>query len=691
MKKSFFPVLIAAVALLFSSCIKNVESDGVKAVRMGQAALLTAQAAATTTEANANAALTTAMAAYQATLGAVNTAEAAAIAVQAANEKLMNDARVAREVANTAEKTEQIRHQTAVNKINEDVATAQGALDKQVAVNSLARENAENLVNLAQLANAKAMAEYQAAFNVANNAYNLANQKILNEQNLIAAQTALDAAKLAAAQAAAAAKIADEMFIANLKEQKLTDLAGEYNAAVANYNVTQGAINDLKNNVIANTQLIAALNASFTPDSGLFATYPPAPFVPTVASATTIKILRTAVATATADVATKTTAVATAVANKATADALVVSTKAVLDGSPLEVIKAQWTAKYNAEVLVNSGLQTQWLLNQIVMTDPDSVVVWNDAIAATATALADTLTQAGLKATAVLDVAAAQLALTTAQGDTLVPYTAYYITLAWEHLNAGVSFAPAQWVTLANAPTYELLEQTAGIWNTIADRDEWTAAVAAQGTATTGPLGAITAARALVATKAADLATANTDLATATADLATAITTYEAKKAISDPYVARFAALTAIAAKLTAQIAGSNARLASIENLILWLTAYDSVPPVNPPAGYTEATYAANQAKWAAAVADAALKATAKTTADANLTAAKAALTAANTALADGLVSYKLQQPFDQQYIAFLTAQLADLNAEIDAQVIILAQKKSVVTMWLDKIKLALA
>ena len=67
------------------------------------------------------------------------------------------------------------------------------------------------------------------------------------------------------------------------------------------------------------------------------------------------------------------------------------------------------------------------------------------------------------------------------------------------------------------------------------------------------------------------------------------------------------------------------------------------------------------------------------------------ALAAAKTALANAITSYTQNLPFDQQNVAYLSIQIDDLNLQIAAQTSILAQRKSVLDMWLEKIRLALA
>ena len=103
-----------------------------------------------------------------------------------------------------------------------------------------------------------------------------------------------------------------------------------------------------KNNVITKQQLLIALNASLLPDSGLFASGNPANAnitYPNIANATTIKLLRANLATATTDITTRTAAIATAKANDDLAIVDVAAKKAAMDGAPLEVIKTDWASE----------------------------------------------------------------------------------------------------------------------------------------------------------------------------------------------------------------------------------------------------------------------------------------------------------------------------------------------------------
>jgi hypothetical protein len=78
MRKIRFTILAVLMAGLFitNGCVKNEESEGVKQLRLGQAALLQARATATTMEAEAEAAYTLAMAAVQEAQAQMNLANA---------------------------------------------------------------------------------------------------------------------------------------------------------------------------------------------------------------------------------------------------------------------------------------------------------------------------------------------------------------------------------------------------------------------------------------------------------------------------------------------------------------------------------------------------------------------------------------------------------------------------------------
>ena len=428
MKKSFFPLILAAVVILATSCIKNTESEGVKAVRMGQASLLTAQAGAATTIATAQAALATAQAAYQQALAANETAQAA-----------YENAQAASVTAQTAAITEQNRHAAALNALNEDLAAAQNAADKAAATNALAEENANSAYTLANLALLKANLDSQ-----------LATQKLTAEAALLAAQQNLDQAKLANLRAIAAAQLQNDLLMAQLKESNLTSLANSYNSSYSAYLNVQSTINDLKFMVIEDQQTLAGMNKD-------------------IADSTMVQVARKAVATKTTELANANADVTTAQANDDAALAIIASLKQAKAGTPLATIKAANQVKLDAENVVNAGIISERLAKQAEINDADFqlaiVKAVSDTVAATNTlgaantakgvAAADTLTKTNA-------VIAAQLVVTADIADTTTKSTAYYTTHSWSHYNMGVL---VNTVSYSIAAATEFLDQTAGVWN----------------------------------------------------------------------------------------------------------------------------------------------------------------------------------------------------------------------------------
>ena len=664
MKKSFFTLILAAVVILATSCIKNTESEGVKAVRMGQASLLTAQAGAATTTATAQAALATAQAAYQQAQAAVQTAMAAS-----------ENARAAREVVNNAAIAEQNRHDAAMNALNEQLATAQNALDKAAATNALAEENARSANALALMAKQKADLDLQ-----------IATQKLTAEASLLAAQQNLDQAKLDNIVATATAQKQNDVLMAQLKVQNLSDLASSYNNSYSAYLSVQSTINDLKNMVIEDQQTLAGMNKD-------------------IADSTMVQVARKAVATKTTDLATANSAVVTAKANDDAALAIIDALKLGKAGTPLATLKAANQVKLDAENVVYANITSEKLSKQAEINDADFQLAIAKANADLATANTDLATATANQATAITDtVAKAAVVATkaadvaTAVTDTTAKSLAFYTTATYQHLNAGVPFSPARFVSPSNAKAAELQEQAGGIWNSLADKTDYDNAVLVYNAA----LLTLTNSRTALTTAKTALATANTDLATSKAaytTATTAVTTATTAKTVAvaalkvqtDKMTVLTDALTAINARLTA----SNARILGYTNFDTWLAGALLIDPktIDFDAKITAAMLVEDNTD-PANLGTKQLLATAKlvvTNPDPAVMDATKALAAAKTALANAITSYTQNLPFDQQNVAYLSIQIDDLNLQIAAQTSILAQRKSVLDMWLEKIRLALA
>ena len=649
MKKSFFPVILAALVLLSTSCIKNVESDGVKAVRTGQAALLNAQATAATTLATSTAALNAATAALTTAQANVATAQAATETAKAAGITLTNAA--------TAETN---RHAAAVNALNEALLTAQNATDKAKAVDALAQETANSAIILANLAQQKA--DLDAA---------LAKSQITSQQDLAAAQLLLDQAKLTNAQALAASQQANIELLAKLKASGLSTLGTDYSLAFAAYIATQVSIND------ANVTLIG-LKASL------------ATAKTSIADSTTVKAARSAVKDATTSLAAKNSAVVDATTNDNAALALIASAKAAKSGTPLGVILTANQAKLDAEKIVYANLYANELVQKAQINDADAVA----ARAAAATAENNALTA---KTAAALDTVAkktdvtnATAAVTAAKADTVVKYTAYKVTASWEHLNAGASFAPPRFVTVFNAPAAELEEAVGGVWNSVADRNEEANAIAAAATSKA----AYDASKATLVTAQATLATANTAFTTSKTAFATAKTAYDTAVTAHKVLTDALKVLQDADDVLNAKLAASNTRILNYTNFIALLNTWIISDPstTDLDLAIAKAVYAEDNTQLLPAGVTASAGGTLQllATAKGDVTTAKAILVTKQGLLADAITSYTSNLPLSQNSVVYLTAQIADQTTKIANLTSILAQQNAVVNMWLGKIADAL-
>ena len=134
MKNPLLLLSFSLVVFFATSCIDNDESEGVKQIRLGQAALLQAQAEAATTLANSEAALNAAAAAYQQAQADVQTAQAKA----------------------TEEGT---RHEAAINALKEELRAAQTEASKADIQQQIERAEAQHEVEMMQLEVSKIHAE----------------------------------------------------------------------------------------------------------------------------------------------------------------------------------------------------------------------------------------------------------------------------------------------------------------------------------------------------------------------------------------------------------------------------------------------------------------------------------------------------------------------------------------------------
>lgn len=239
MKKLLYPVLISMVALLATSCIKDLESDGVKSMRTSQAALLTAMATAQTTNATADAAL--------------KAAQAALTSAQADNAKAESAAYVQQMTITNAAATEKNRHDAALNALNESLQAAKDAQTKATLTAQMAEEAAQSAFNLNKIANDQTMLDASIETN-----------KIYNDMALLNAKTALDKAQKD--NDINLQKQAQQYAtnLASLKTQVQSDLVAGYNTAYYSWSNQSVRINDINKSII---QLGMDLNDAKTTDS----------------------------------------------------------------------------------------------------------------------------------------------------------------------------------------------------------------------------------------------------------------------------------------------------------------------------------------------------------------------------------------------------------------------------------------
>jgi hypothetical protein len=649
MKKSFFPVILAALVLLSTSCIKNVESDGVKAVRTGQAAYLTAQATAATT-------LATSQAALNASIAAVNTAKAAVATAKAATE----NANAAGVILTNAGIAEQNRNAAAINALNEAIRVAKDANTKDSLVNALAKAKAQSAYDVAVLA--QQLADKQSEVALA---------KVQADQDLAKAMSDFEAAKLTNASDLALAKIENDKLLVSLKEAGLTTLTTAYSASFTTYLATQDKINT------ANEELIGLKG-----DLAIAKT--------DIADSTTVKAQEAVIVTNQNNLTKAKAAVVDATANDVAAIALVAAKQAAFDGTPLNTLLIANQVKIDAEVQVIAGLVSDSLQKQAQINDADFVMEYAAANTAKLNAQ-DAKDAAALDTIAPFNaVAVANVAVAAAKLDTIAKSTAFYTTLSYEHMNNGVRFVTVpvggKFVAPVNAKTAELEELTLvgtgwiGLPGDITDYMNAT-------TVYNDALKALTNTRDTLTKRKLTLGTASTAFTTAKAALTPAITKLTAATAAFKVLDDKLTLLTSEQTVINGKCAASRTRLTAYVTfkgqLNGWITLDTNTITK------AEALAAAKLAQDNVDPAELGTKQLLKAAVD-NVDAKNVVLAASVAELDVVIASYKADLPLDQNGVVFLTAQIADKNAEITYLTSILAQQKAAVDAWLAKIAIAL-
>jgi hypothetical protein len=442
--------------------------------------------------------------------------------------------------------------------------------------------------------------------------------------------------------------------MAELKADNLGQLAGEYAAAVAAYNAEQTTIDVMNDNLIATTQNLAAITKQVADSSGSTVN------VPALRAALATAI--TAKATADADVTAKT-------ATRDTKQAALDVANAAVKGYPLNTLEQSIKDTLSKETIRNANYQAQIIMLNTRIQNVDSVAKRNAADAAVVTAqnAYNAAALAFSTGTTVQDSINAEFYFRSNNVPNLAAAAAAGFSdpnsvppglTCWDYTVAGVHNA---YVPFANAVQFQNLNPSDPIDN--AARAAAQVAYNTMFSKDTAFVNTEVRARALVAATLANL---------------------NAKKAIAAPFDTWFNTYTTDIANFTLLKNNSSARIAALNALV----AYIENAKINPPPGD------ANLAALTQAVTDATA---ALATANTNLTNSKTAQTAAGTAvtnarnaLAAGITAWTLNKPFDQQDVAYMTLQIADMTAQIASEKIILAQDLAVVNMWLAKIQTAL-
>lgn len=212
-------VCLIGIAGLFTSCINQVEPEGLQTLRQGKAAYYQALAALQTANADkakAEAAYTTAMAAADA---AYREAEASLVSAQAEYWK----AQAALVAAQTKAQDEATRHAAEINKLNEQVAAAEAAYQIAFLKDQEAYETKELEVALQELENELANLKAQAEEDAIANAAAVEKAKADKEAAAVNSAAALAKAKQSLADAQKNQAIAEEnlrIVLADIEAQK---------------------------------------------------------------------------------------------------------------------------------------------------------------------------------------------------------------------------------------------------------------------------------------------------------------------------------------------------------------------------------------------------------------------------------------------------------------------------------------
>lgn len=206
MKNHLLLLSLSLFVLFATSCIDNDESEGVKQIRLGQAALLQAQAQTEITLANSQA--------------AIDAAKAALKQAEADYEK-----------ARIKAIEEQTRHEAAMNAIEEELAAATSEAAKAAIQQRIDEAAARHEVEMAALE----------------------ADKIGAEMNLLETQRAYDQAQKDYEEAMAQAEIDHQRAMAQIaadaKSQEMTDLINGYEAAYSRWSNQNLAINNIKHHI----------------------------------------------------------------------------------------------------------------------------------------------------------------------------------------------------------------------------------------------------------------------------------------------------------------------------------------------------------------------------------------------------------------------------------------------------------
>lgn len=227
MKKLFAILSLVTVVLFTSSCITNEESEGVKQMRLGQAALLNAMANAQTIAATADASLKAAQAALAQAQADYEQAQIALVNAQVKAAELKNDAT-----------EEENRHVAAMNALQEELAAAQSEADKARIQQEMAEAEAAHNQKMAEYAEQIAQLENDAKI-----------QAMQAEMALLNAQKQLDDAQKDYEYRTALAAQEQEARLNELKAQGQQALVDGYNTAYTKWSNENMVINGIQRDI----------------------------------------------------------------------------------------------------------------------------------------------------------------------------------------------------------------------------------------------------------------------------------------------------------------------------------------------------------------------------------------------------------------------------------------------------------